>query len=78
MNHITISELPEPLRQLFTQIQHSKTPLTISDRGEPLVIIYPATPHLRRPAFGAMKNSGQILGDLVAPILPASEWEVFR
>lgn len=27
----------------------------------------------QRPAFGAMKNSGQILGDLVAPILPASE-----
>lgn len=32
----------------------------------------------QRPAFGAMKNSGQILGDLVAPILPASEWEVFQ
>ena len=78
MNHITISELPEPLRQLFTQIQHSKTPLTVSDRGEPLVIIYPATPHPQRAAFGAMKNSGQILGDLVAPILPASEWEVLR
>ncbi len=78
MNHITISELPEPLRQLFTQIQHSKTPLTISDRGEPLVIIYPATPHPQRPAFGAMKNSGQILGDLVTPILPANEWEVLR
>lgn len=78
MNYITISELPEPLRQLFTQIQHSKTPLTVSDRGEPLVIIYPATPHPQRPAFGAMKNSGQILGDLVAPILPASEWEVLE
>lgn len=78
MNYITISELPEPLRQLFTQIQHSKTPLTVSDRGEPLVIIYPATPHPQRPVFGAMKNSGQILGDLVAPILPASEWEVLE
>lgn len=78
MNYITISELPEPLRQLFTQIQHSKTPLTVSDRGKPLVIIYPATPHPQRPAFGAMKNSGQILGDLLAPILPASEWEVLE
>jgi len=76
MNHITITELPEPLRQLFTQIQHSKTPLTVSDRGEPLVIIYPATPLSQRPAFGAMRNSGEILGALVAPIIPACEWKV--
>ena len=32
----------------------------------------------QRPIFGAMKNSGQILGDLVAPILPTSEWEVLQ
>lgn len=27
----------------------------------------------QHPAFGVTKNSGQILGDLVAPILPTSE-----
>ena len=32
----------------------------------------------QRPTFGAMKNSGQILGDLVAPILSTSEWEVLQ
>jgi hypothetical protein len=30
----------------------------------------------QRPAFGVMKGSGEILGDIVAPALPKSVWEV--
>ena len=30
----------------------------------------------KRPAFGVMKGSGEILGDIVAPALPESDWEV--
>lgn len=70
MHQITISEIPEPLRQLFTQIQSTKTPLTITDHGQPLVVVYPATPHRPRPGFGVMKDRGEILGDLVAPAAP--------
>ena len=32
----------------------------------------------KRPAFGVMKGSGEILGDIVAPALPESDWEVLR
>lgn len=32
----------------------------------------------KRPAFGVMKGSGQILGDIVAPALPESAWEVLQ
>ena len=67
MEHIASSELPETLQQLFTEIQCTKTPLTVTHEEEPLVIIYPATPQPQRPAFGAMKGSGEILGDVIAP-----------
>jgi hypothetical protein len=68
MQHITTSELPETLQQIFAEIQRTKTPLTVTHEGAPLVIIYPATSQPQRPAFGAMKSSGEILGDIIAPL----------
>jgi hypothetical protein len=44
MEHIATSELPETLQQIFAEIQCTKTPLNVTYEGEPLVIIYPATP----------------------------------
>ncbi len=32
----------------------------------------------KRPAFGVMKGSGEILGDIVAPALPENAWEVLQ
>ena len=32
----------------------------------------------QRPAFGFMKGTGEILDDLVAPILPENTWEVLQ
>ncbi len=55
--------------------ERTKKPLTVTHDGEPLVIIYPATPQHQRPAFGAMKGSGEILGDVIAPVIPATTWE---
>jgi len=37
-----------------------------------------AAVHPQRPAFGFMKDTGTILGDVVAPILPESTWEVLQ
>jgi hypothetical protein len=31
-----------------------------------------------RPAFGFMKNTGEILGDVVSPVLPESAWEALQ
>ncbi|MEH1784988.1 type II toxin-antitoxin system Phd/YefM family antitoxin [Nostoc sp.] len=55
--------------------ERTKKPLTVTHDGEPLVIIYPTTPQPQRPAFGAMKGSGEILGDVIAPVIPATTWE---
>lgn len=34
--------------------------------------------HLQRPAFGFMKDTGKILGDVVAPVLPETAWDVLQ
>lgn len=69
MQQITDNELPETTQQLFQEVQRNKTPLTLTHQGELLVVIYPATNQLLRPTFEAMKGSGKILGDLVAPLI---------
>ena len=67
MTQITTTELPQTLQTLLIEVERTKTPLTVIHDGKPLVIIYPATNTLR-PAFGTMKGSGEILGDLMAPV----------
>jgi hypothetical protein len=52
--------------------------LNVIHEGKPLVIISPATTQPKRPTFGAMKGSGEILGDLVAPAVPPSTWEALQ
>ena len=37
-----------------------------------------AATHIKRPAFGFMKDTGKILGDVVAPVLPEDTWEALR
>ena len=32
----------------------------------------------QRPAFGFMKTTGAILGDVAAPVLPESAWELLQ
>jgi hypothetical protein len=34
--------------------------------------------HPKRPAFGFMKNTGEILGDIITPALSEKEWEVLQ
>jgi hypothetical protein len=45
----------------------------ISTSPQPALAVHP-----KRPAFGFMKNTGKILGDLVAPILPETAWDVLQ
>lgn len=37
-----------------------------------------STTHLQRPAFGFMKDTGTILGDVIAPVLPHTTWEALQ
>jgi hypothetical protein len=34
--------------------------------------------HPKRPAFGFMKGTGEILGDIIMPALSEKEWEVLQ
>jgi antitoxin (DNA-binding transcriptional repressor) of toxin-antitoxin stability system len=74
MTQITLSELPEILQNFVNQAQKTGETLTITQEGIPLAIISPIKKS-NRTAFGAMKNSGQILGDIVEPTASLVTWD---
>ncbi|NEO58717.1 MAG: type II toxin-antitoxin system Phd/YefM family antitoxin [Okeania sp. SIO3B5] len=76
MAKITTDELPESLQTLFIEVERTKTPLTIIHQGKPLAIIYPATTETKRSPCGVMKGTGEILGDIVAPV--DEPWKVLE
>ncbi|MBD2547245.1 type II toxin-antitoxin system Phd/YefM family antitoxin [Planktothricoides raciborskii] len=72
---ITLNQLPQNVQQLIAAINGANQTLTITDAGKPLAIISPVTKQ-KRAAFGCMKNTMQIVENIVAPVVPESEWEV--
>jgi len=72
MEQITLSEFPVPLQHRFNQVQQTGTPVTVTQEGTPVVTIYPARKS-KRAEFGVAKDSGQVLGDLVEPLLSPTD-----
>jgi antitoxin (DNA-binding transcriptional repressor) of toxin-antitoxin stability system len=74
MTEITLSELPQSLQTLLNQAQVTGETLTIIQDGTPLALISPIKPN-KRASFGIMKNSTEIIGDLVSPTSELVSWE---
>jgi antitoxin (DNA-binding transcriptional repressor) of toxin-antitoxin stability system len=74
MTQITLSELPESLQTLLNLAQKTGETLTIIQDGTPLAIISPIK-QKKRASFGVMKNSTEIIGDLVEPTSELVSWE---
>lgn len=68
MNQIITSELPEALQSFLLEVAQTNISLTVIHDGHPLVVISPARKSKPRPDFGFMQGSGEISGDIVAPV----------
>lgn len=75
MTQIVLSDLPETIQTLLSQAQKTGEPLTITQNGIPLAIISPIKKS-KRAAFGAMKDSGKIVGDIVELTSNLVSWDV--
>ena len=73
MDRISISEFKAVCLRLLARVQSSGRPITITKKGEPLVVIYPAASQSTRVPFGASVGTGTILGDVVEPLDP-KQW----
>ena len=74
MAQITLTELPENLQTILNQMQETGEILTIIKDGIPLATVSPV-PSPKRNAFGCMKDTGEILDDIVEPTANLVSWE---
>jgi antitoxin (DNA-binding transcriptional repressor) of toxin-antitoxin stability system len=74
MTQIILSDLPKTIQTLLSQAQATGENLTITQDGIPFAIISPIK-KTKRAAFGAMKDSVKIVGDIVEPSSNLVDWD---
>ncbi len=72
---IAVSEFKATCLAVLERVRRTGVPIVVTRHGEPIAEVVPASP-LAPPEswLGAMRDTGTVIGDLVAP-LGTREWE---
>ena len=78
MEQMKISEFKAKCIAVLARVGKSKTPLLITRFGKPVAQIFPPPASPDSDWIGSMKETGEILGDIVAPAADPEDWEALR
>jgi antitoxin (DNA-binding transcriptional repressor) of toxin-antitoxin stability system len=79
MREIAISEFKAKCLGILEQMRLTKTPVRVTRFGKPVAEIVPPTQIMDRAKWiGSMKDSVEILGDIMSPANDQDEWECLR
>jgi prevent-host-death family protein len=79
MKEIAISEFKAKCLSLLDQVQKTKKPILVTRFGKPIAEVVPASPQAGSTDWiGSMKDTFEILGDIVSPASDEQDWEVLR
>jgi prevent-host-death family protein len=79
MEEIAISEFKAKCLAILEQVRLTKTPIRVTRFGKPVAEIVPPTAVMDRAKWmGSMKDSMEILGDIISPANDEDEWECLR
>jgi prevent-host-death family protein len=79
MEQVSISEFKAKCLSMLEQVQKTKKPIRVTRFGKPVAEVVPASPIAGpRDWIGSMKNTIEILEDIVSPASDENEWEVLR
>jgi prevent-host-death family protein len=68
VEEIAISEFKTKCIAVLERIRKTRTPIRITRRGRPIAEVVPLSSVQKRSAWiGSMKDSVQILGDIISP-----------
>jgi prevent-host-death family protein len=76
VRQVAISEFKAKCLALLEQVAKTKQPLRVTRFGKPVAEVFPPSQVEGRAAWiGSMKDSMEIVGDIVSPATEAGEWE---
>ena len=79
MEEVPISEFKAKCLALLDRVRKTRKPIRITRHGTPVAEVVPPSLVQDRSAWiGSMKDSIEILGDIISPANEESEWEVLR
>jgi prevent-host-death family protein len=78
MEEVAISEFKAKCLALIDQVQKTKKPILITKFGKPVAEVFPPSPKPAGDWIGSMKDTIEIIGDIVAPAGDEDDWEVLR
>jgi prevent-host-death family protein len=79
MREVPVSQFKSKCSSLLKEVSATKEALCITRFGDPIAIVLPAGRlQARADWIGCMKDSMQILGDIVSPATDVDEWEVLK
>jgi len=74
---VTISKFKATCLGLLKRVKKNGEPILVTLKGEPVAMVVPPPAGERSGAWvGAFRGSGNIVGDIVAPAVEESDWEV--
>lgn len=79
MQEVAISEFKAKCLALLDQVCKTKKPIRVTRFGKAIAEVIPPSSVQGRAAWiGSMKDSIEIVGDIVSPANEESEWEALR
>ena len=77
MEEMAISRFKAQCLALLERVRRTRVPLLVTRHGVPIAQVSPPPPPPRPDDWlGTMRDTGHIAGDLIAPVVPPSAWEV--
>ena len=79
MQEISISEFKAKCLAILEQVRKTKKPVRITRFGKPVAeVVAPSPVKDRTEWIGSMADRGEILGDLVSPVIDMDEIEALK
>ena len=79
MEEMAISKFKATCLAVLERVRRSRRPIRITRFGEPVAeVVPPSMPARPKQWLGALRSTGQIRGDIVAPATKEGDWDVLR
>jgi prevent-host-death family protein len=79
MQEVAISTFKAKCLALLEQVSKTKKPIRVTRFGKPIADVMPPALVVGRAAWiGSMKDSMEIMGDIISPANEENEWEALR
>ncbi len=75
MKTIPAGEFKQTCLRLLDEVRETGESIVVTKRGRPVAQLAPLPPSATGDWSGALRGTGRILGDLVAPAADEDEWE---